>query len=267
MEELRNQLETQSRPNSISPVSASGKVQAGGEQVSSLRDPASGSGDSLDSPISKLSSQSAETSKVDGDEGYFGEEEDEMALTDYVKLAKSFYGSRFIQNSLEASAAADFKFFQHFFDQAKDRITELMTDKFARFAIERLLTYCNDQHRRTLLENIGSDLRTIASDNNGSFGLQMLVQALHSNEQLQLLVSLLEPCALKLMTDYKGHYLMVLLVCHFPCDRFEFIDRTIIDNIVEVSTCTQVCTRAHACHIVFCVLSLSPALHEYMPPR
>jgi hypothetical protein len=67
----------------------------------------------------------------------------------------------------------------------------------------------------------------------------VLVRALHTPEQLDLLVLAIEPHILKLATDYKGHYLIIVLVSQFSHSLFKFIDETILANFVTVCTNNQ----------------------------
>ena len=52
---------------------------------------------------------------------------------------------------------------------------------------------------------------------------QVLIKNLRTDEQIDLAVQILQSQALVLMTDYKGHYLIVLLIEHFPYEKFSFI--------------------------------------------
>lgn len=99
--------------------------------------------------------------------------------------------------------------------------------------------HCRDVERMTILKNLVPNFAAVACDTHGSFGTQVLVRALHTPEQLELLVLAIEPHILKLATDYKGHYLIIVLVSQFSHSLFKFIDETILNNFVTVCTNNQ----------------------------
>jgi hypothetical protein len=163
---------------------------------------------------------------------------EEWLDTDLCALSVTFYGSRLIQTRLDIDTE-ERAFFQHFFEQLQGHEYELMTNKFGRFAFEKLLSLCHDEERTIILRSLAPKLHKVACDAHGSFGAQVLVKALHTDEQLDLLVAAVQPHILELITHYKGHYLVVVLLTHFPFERFSFIDDAIIHNFVAVTTNNQ----------------------------
>jgi hypothetical protein len=163
---------------------------------------------------------------------------EEWLDTDLCALSVTFYGSRLIQTRLDIDTE-ERTFFQHFFEQLQGHEYELMTNKFGRFAFEKLLSLCQDEERTVILRSLAPKLHKVACDAHGSFGAQVLVKALHTEEQLDLLVAAVSPHILELITHYKGHYLVVVLLTHFPYERFSFIDDAIIHNFVAVTTNNQ----------------------------
>lgn len=151
-----------------------------------------------------------------------------------IPICVTFYGSRHIQNKLEDDD--DRKFFNQFFNEVKERAYEIMTNKFGRFAFEKMLNKCNDDERTILLTKLQPTLATAACDVHGSFGTQVLVKSLTRPEQIKLVVDALRAPILKLITDYKGHYLVIVLIQKFHYEDFKWIDQVVAQDSKVIAT-------------------------------
>lgn len=159
--------------------------------------------------------------------------------SDLVSLAQTFHGSRLIQAKLEDESDANEFFFECFFNQCKNRTYEIMTNKFGRFAFEKMLEKCDDEQRLLTLKSLTHSLTAVACDTHGSFGTQVLIKSLTTEEQIDLAAHILLPQTLVLVTDYKGHYLVVVLISQFPYEKFSFIDEVISAHCAAVSMNNQ----------------------------
>jgi len=159
-----------------------------------------------------------------------------------AELCNTFHGSRYIQNQLELDpvlADGTYSFFNLFFGQIKDRVYEVMTNKFGRFAFEKVVDRCNDAQRTILLQNLLPSLAKTACDPHGSFGTQLLIKSLCKTEHIKMVVEALKSDVLNLITDYKGHYLVIVLISQFAPENTTFIDEVIVSNCSLVSINNQ----------------------------
>jgi len=159
--------------------------------------------------------------------------------SDLVSLAQTFHGSRLIQAKLDDESDENKFFFECFFNQCKNRTYEIMTNKFGRFAFEKMLEKCDDDQRLLILKSLTHSLTAVACDTHGSFGTQVLIKSLTTDQQIDLAAHILLPQTLVLVTDYKGHYLVVVLISQFPYEKFSFIDEVIIAHCAAVSMNNQ----------------------------
>lgn len=160
----------------------------------------------------------------------------ELMTRDLVELSKSFFGSRCVQSHLEANTPG---FFQGFFEQAKDRIFELMTNKFGRFAFGMALPLFTEEQREIVLVNLIPKLSEAACDAHGSFGTQMLIKSLGQQSHLRMVAEALKKNVVNLICNHKGHYLAIVVISLFPFDYSKFIDEAIITDMMTIAVDNQ----------------------------
>eukprot|EP00462_Mataza_sp_D1_P019711 CAMPEP_0175139078 /NCGR_PEP_ID=MMETSP0087-20121206/10697_1 /TAXON_ID=136419 /ORGANISM="Unknown Unknown, Strain D1" /LENGTH=800 /DNA_ID=CAMNT_0016422037 /DNA_START=241 /DNA_END=2641 /DNA_ORIENTATION=- len=172
-----------------------------------------------------------------------GQDKDSLHFedSDLVQLAQTFYGSRYIQNQIDTDSTPDRPFFRAFFAQMKGSLKEVMVSKFGRFTFEKVLPVCSEAQKLEILQALTPNFTTVAADAHGSFGIQLLVKSLDPNNQaqIQLVVAAIRGSIDELVTGYKGHYLVLLLISNFSYDSFSFIDDTIRNIITSVCTNNQ----------------------------
>ena len=72
-------------------------------------------------------------------------------------IAKTQAGSRFVQEKL-----SDKQYFGLFFKELKCHVAELMVDNFEHYAIEALLSHCDDHQRLVLVANLSNPMPQVA---------------------------------------------------------------------------------------------------------
>src|ERR1700733_3520489 len=87
------------------------------------------------------------------------------------ELCKDQHGCRYLQRKLEERDAQNIHMI---WAETHQHVVELMTDPFGNYLCQKLLEYCDDDERTTLIEMASHDMVRIALNQHGTRALQKM---------------------------------------------------------------------------------------------
>ncbi|KAI3920020.1 hypothetical protein MKW98_001276 [Papaver atlanticum] len=159
-------------------------------------------------------------------------------------LAKDQNGCRFLQRKFDEG---DRQEIQIIFDEIIHNVNELMVNPFGNYLIQRLLDVCTEQQRMHILVKITrqrNQLFRISLNAHGTRAVQKLIETLKTREQINHVISALEPRFLDLIKDTNGNHVIQKCLQCLSTDDNKFI----FDAAARF--CTEIAVDRHGC----CVL-------------
>lgn len=105
-----------------------------------------------------------------------------MPRQEIYSLCKDQHGCRFLQKKLEERTL---EHIQIIFDETAPHVVELMTDPFGNYLCQKLLEFCNDEQRNTLVRNATHAMVSIALNQHGTRALQKMIEFISTDEQVR----------------------------------------------------------------------------------
>lgn len=171
----------------------------------------------------------------------------DQVIGNVARLAKTHGGSRYLQQLLDTR---DPVIFDACFREMKENLVDLSCDHFAHFAVEKLMSLCNEDQILTLLTTYGNSLGQVACQKHGSFAVQALVDRLSTPEHYATLAQTLQDDIVRVMTHPSGHFVILRVLERFPVPATKFID-----DAIEHS-CQIIGNDHHGLRIIKALLAL-----------
>ncbi|CAD7929555.1 unnamed protein product [Amoebophrya sp. A120] len=160
-------------------------------------------------------------------------------LPHVVEFCKDQYGSRYIQQKLQVSAAHEK---QAFYLALKPHVRDLVLDPFGNYVVQKFFERGNREHR----EGLASELRGLALGLSyhmfGCWVMQRLMEVLDTNPDLQKeLAEELQADLLGLIVNQNGNHVVQACVENMPAENTTFIVHTLQGSVVRMARHTYGC--------------------------
>eukprot|EP01137_Pigoraptor_chileana_P011922 Opistho-2@63548 len=156
-------------------------------------------------------------------------------------LCKDQHGCRFLQRKLEEQNE---RVVQAIFDEVVEHIVELMTDPFGNYLCQKLVEFCDDEQRTTIVLRTSAELVSISLNMHGTRAAQKLIECISQPVQISSVVRALQGSVVPLIKDLNGNH--VIQRC---LQRFSPLDNQFIYDAVA-SHCIEVATHRHGCCVI-----------------
>ncbi|KAL6492529.1 hypothetical protein OROGR_033330 [Orobanche gracilis] len=164
-----------------------------------------------------------------------------------VTAAKDQLGCRFLQNKFDEGDREDIHMI---FTEVKDHISELMTDQFGNYLIQKFFKVCSEEQMTQLLCLLIKDERKfkeICSDMHGTRAVQKLLEHLTTPEQRSVVVAVLRRITLALIKNNNGQHVIQHCLKYFPNEDNKHILNVVADHCLEVATDKSGCCVLQQC--------------------
>lgn len=166
------------------------------------------------------------------------------ALGKIYKLSKDQYGCRFLQKKLEDGDKQDL---QMIFDEVYDHVVELMTDPFGNYLCQKLVEYCNDTQKMSLIRAVSTDIVSINMNMHGTRAVQKLIECLANPQHIQAVIAALHPFVVNLIKDLNGNHVIQRCLQKLSTQDKQFIYDTVACKCIEVATHKHGCCVLQRC--------------------
>ncbi|XP_042751555.1 pumilio homolog 12 [Lactuca sativa] len=164
-----------------------------------------------------------------------------------VSLAKDQNGCRLLQSKFENPTNDEIETVLY---EVLDSITDLMKDQFGNYLVQKLISFCNDDHKLRILlslTDVPVQMVIVCMNPHGTRAMQKLLENLTDPYQIALAVAALRPGAARLANDPNGHHVIQYCLIHFPSEVNEPILNEIANKCFEVATDRSGCCVLQAC--------------------
>ncbi|KAL0911039.1 hypothetical protein M5K25_019142 [Dendrobium thyrsiflorum] len=165
-----------------------------------------------------------------------------------VLMAKDQHGCRFLQRKFSEGCQEDI---DKIFSEIIFHITELMTDPFGNYLIQKLLEVCNEEKMMFILKVVtrnNDELIRISCDMHGTRAVQKIIETVRTPEQISMVVSSLAPNIVSVMKHINGNHVAQRCLQYLSKYSKLLVDAA-INHCVELATDRQGCCVLQKCLI------------------
>ncbi|KAL5801764.1 hypothetical protein ACOSQ3_033396 [Xanthoceras sorbifolium] len=149
-----------------------------------------------------------------------------------VEFSTDQYGSRFIQQKLEAATVEEkAKIFPEIIPHART----LMTDVFGNYVIQKFFEHGTESQRAHLASQLTGHVLRLSLQMYGCRVIQKALEVVHVDQQTQM-VAELDGSVMKCVHDQNGNHVIQKCIECVPQDRIEFIISSFYGQVVALST-------------------------------
>ncbi|XP_071686865.1 pumilio homolog 12-like [Rutidosis leptorrhynchoides] len=162
-------------------------------------------------------------------------------------LAKDQNGCRVLQSLFERSTLEDVEIVV---SEVVDFISELMTDQFGNYLIQKLVAVCNDNQITRILFSLikaPTEIIFVCMNPHGTRAVQKLLENLKQPNQIKLVMKSLRLGAVLLANDPNGHHVIQHCLVNFHGDFVKPILNEIANNCYKIATDKSGCCVLQAC--------------------
>lgn len=159
-------------------------------------------------------------------------------------LCKDQHGCRFLQKQLETRSPQSIHMI---WLETKAYVVELMTDPFGNYLCQKLLEYCTDDERTTLIENAAPHMVRIALNQHGTRALQKMIEFVSIPQHVQIIVDALRYQVVDLIQDLNGNHVIQKCLNKLSAEDAQFIFDAVGNHCIEVGTHRHGCCVLQRC--------------------
>lgn len=159
-------------------------------------------------------------------------------------LCKDQHGCRFLQKELETRNPQSIHMI---WLETKAYVVELMVDPFGNYLCQKLLEYCTDDERTTLIENAAPHMVRIALNQHGTRALQKMIEFVSIPQHVQIIVNALRYQVVDLIQDLNGNHVIQKCLNKLSAEDAQFIFDAVGNHCIEVGTHRHGCCVLQRC--------------------
>ena len=163
---------------------------------------------------------------------------------DIYRLCKDQHGCRYLQKQLENRIPEEIHMI---WLETNAHVVELMTDPFGNYLCQKLLEYCNDDERTTLIQEAAKDMVRIALNQHGTRALQKMIDSVTLDVQVKTIIEALRNKVVELIQDLNGNHVIQKCLNKLSSQDAEFIFEAVGNNCVDVGTHRHGCCVLQRC--------------------
>jgi hypothetical protein len=184
-----------------------------------------------------------------------------MPKHEIYSLCKDQHGCRFLQKKLEERNA---EHIQIIFEETAPHVVELMTDPFGNYLCQKLLEYCTDEQRNTLVRNASQAMVSIALNQHGTRALQKMIEFISTDDQVcsppssslrmtnrnlqtKMIIQALSGQVVDLIQDLNGNHVIQKCLNHLKSQEAQFIFDAVGEHCIVVGTHRHGCCVLQRC--------------------
>ncbi|KDO48818.1 hypothetical protein CISIN_1g001685mg [Citrus sinensis] len=149
-----------------------------------------------------------------------------------VEFSTDQYGSRFIQQKLEAATAEEKT---RIFPEIIPHARTLMTDVFGNYVIQKFFEHGTESQRAQLASQLTGHVLRLSLQMYGCRVIQKALEVVHVDQQTQM-VAELDGSVMKCVHDQNGNHVIQKCIECIPQDRIQFIISSFYGQVVALST-------------------------------
>lgn len=159
-------------------------------------------------------------------------------------LCRDQHGCRYLQRKLEDG---DADHIQSIFVETCPCIQELMIDPFGNYLCQKLFEHCNEDQRSALIATASRVLPDIAMNQHGTRALQKMIEYVHTDEQVDMIIAALSGRVVELVKDLNGNHVIQKCLTRLGAERCQFIYDAVARSCVVVGTHRHGCCVLQRC--------------------
>lgn len=149
-----------------------------------------------------------------------------------VEFSTDQYGSRFIQQKLEAATVEEKA---RIFPEIIPHARTLMTDVFGNYVIQKFFEHGTESQRAQLASQLTGHVLRLSLQMYGCRVIQKALEVVHVDQQTQM-VAELDGSVMKCVHDQNGNHVIQKFIECIPQDRIQFIISSFYGQVVALST-------------------------------
>jgi len=135
-----------------------------------------------------------------------------------------------VKVSQDSLSDGDRALFEVLWSEVSDDVAVLMMNRFAQYAIERIVGLSTDSQRQHLLSKLAPDIITVSCNMDGSFAVQALIDSLSTPQHIATLFAALSNGVDRLITSRSGYFVVLRSLERFPYQFTRIFDQAVIAN-------------------------------------
>ncbi|KAJ5648548.1 Armadillo-like helical [Penicillium lividum] len=159
-------------------------------------------------------------------------------------LCKDQHGCRYLQRKLDENNA---EYVKLIFNETYMHVTELMTDPFGNYLVQKLLELSNDDQRTLLINNAAPQMVSIALNQHGTRALQKMIEHITTPGQTQTVIDALANHVVDLVKDLNGNHVIQKCLNRLHTDDANFIYEAVGGSCIIVGTHRHGCCVLQRC--------------------
>eukprot|EP01135_Chromosphaera_perkinsii_P000570 Nk52_evm32s123 gene=Nk52_evmTU32s123 len=159
-------------------------------------------------------------------------------------LCKDQHGCRFLQKKLEDGTPEEIDVI---FNEVYDHVAELMTDPFGNYLCQKLVEYCSENQRTSIVERVSPELVFISLNMHGTRAVQKMIECLCNARQIELVVDALRNSVVTLIKDLNGNHVVQRCLQRLKPEENQFIYNAVVGHCIEVATHRHGCCVLQRC--------------------
>ena len=160
------------------------------------------------------------------------------------ELCKDQHGCRYLQRKLEDG---DGDHIQAIFVETCPHIMELMIDPFGNYLCQKLFEHCNQEQRTTLIHTAARGLPDVALNQHGTRALQKMIEHVHTDDQVDMIIAALTGRVVDLVKDLNGNHVIQKCLTRLGAERCQFIYDAVARSCIAVGTHRHGCCVLQRC--------------------
>lgn len=161
-----------------------------------------------------------------------------------LELCKDQHGCRYLQKQLENRLPHEVHLI---WVETNAHVVELMMDPFGNYLCQKLLEYCTDDDRTTLIRNAADSMTRIAFNQHGTRALQKMIEFVTLPEHVQLIIDALRYQVVDLIKDLNGNHVIQKCLNKLTSEENQFIFEAVGNNCIDVGTHRHGCCVLQRC--------------------
>ncbi|KAL1902158.1 hypothetical protein Cpir12675_000058 [Ceratocystis pirilliformis] len=168
----------------------------------------------------------------------------EAVIGQIYQLCKDQHGCRYLQRRLEEHNP---DITHAIWTETNQHVVELMTDPFGNYLCQKLLESCSEEERTTLIRNASHEMVPIALNQHGTRALQKMIEFVHTDVQIALIVDALRFRVVELIQNINGNHVIQKCLNKLKPEDAQFIFDAVGHNCVDVGTHRHGCCVLQRC--------------------
>ena len=151
---------------------------------------------------------------------------------DFEKLLKSCSGSHYLQELAENISNEEIDLI---FNKLTPKIKQIMCDSYGNYFLQKIIEKTDCKQRINLLNDIKDDFINISKDISGSHCIQTLIEKINSDEEEEIIKSLIEKDLFDLTISQNSTHVILKLVNNINIPKRYYLIQFCIDNFISLS--------------------------------